>query len=102
MKTFEGKLVAKEVKVGIVAARFNEFITSKLIGGAEDCLLRHDVKQEDIRQSFLVKLEDFKKISIEVEFIFSKKKLARTSLLTLEHSQNRQRIGVEHRRRYRD
>ena len=43
MKTFEGKLVAKEVKVGIVAARFNEFITSKLLDGALDGLKRHDV-----------------------------------------------------------
>ena len=31
MKTFEGKLIAKEIKIGIVAARFNEFITSKLL-----------------------------------------------------------------------
>lgn len=48
MKTYEGKLVSKEIKVGIVAARFNEFITSKLIGGAMDGLKRHDVKEEDI------------------------------------------------------
>ena len=45
----EGKVVAPEgMKVGIVAARFNEFIVSKLIGGALDGLLRHDVKEEDI------------------------------------------------------
>ena len=43
MKTFEGKLVSKEIKVGIVVARLNEFITSKLLGGAIDGLLRHDV-----------------------------------------------------------
>ena len=36
MKTFEGKLVAHGMKVGIVAARFNEFITSKLLSGAMD------------------------------------------------------------------
>ena len=48
MKTLEGKLVAKEIKVGIVAARFNEFITSKLLSGAVDGLVRHDVKDEDI------------------------------------------------------
>ena len=47
MKTFEGKLVSKEIKIGIVAARFNEFITSKLLSGALDGLLRHDVKEED-------------------------------------------------------
>ena len=45
---FEGKVVAKEVKIGIVAARFNEFITSKLLGGAIDGLERHDVRKEDI------------------------------------------------------
>ena len=44
----EGYLNGKDLKIGIVVARFNEFITSKLIGGAEDCLLRHDVKEEDI------------------------------------------------------
>ncbi len=48
MKTLEGKLISQGIKVGIVAARFNEFITSKLIGGAMDGLLRHDVKEEDI------------------------------------------------------
>ena len=48
MRTLEGKVVAKEMKVGIVAARFNEFIVSKLVAGARDGLLRHDVKDEDI------------------------------------------------------
>lgn len=48
MNTLEGKLVATDMKVGIVAGRFNEFITSKLVGGAMDGLLRHDVKDEDI------------------------------------------------------
>ena len=48
MKTFEGKVVAKNIKVGIVAARFNEFIVSKLVGGAMDGLVRHDVKEDDI------------------------------------------------------
>lgn len=48
MRTYEGTLVSKEIKVGIVAARFNEFITSKLIGGAMDGLKRHAVKDEDI------------------------------------------------------
>jgi len=48
MKTYEGSLVSRGIKVGIVAARFNEFIVSKLIGGATDGLLRHDVKEEDI------------------------------------------------------
>ena len=50
MKILEGKMVAGKgsMKVGIVAARFNEFIVSKLIGGARDCLLRHDVSEDDI------------------------------------------------------
>lgn len=48
MKTFEGKLVSEKIKVGIIASRFNEFITSKLLSGAVDALLRHDVAEEDI------------------------------------------------------
>lgn len=48
MRVLEGKLVASGLKVGIVAARFNEFIVSKLVAGARDGLLRHDVKDEDI------------------------------------------------------
>lgn len=48
MNTFEGKLTAKGIKVGIVAARFNEFITGKLLEGALDGLTRHDVLQDDI------------------------------------------------------
>ena len=49
MRTFEGSLVANNIKVGIVAARFNEFITSKLLGGAMDGLVRHGVNQEDVQ-----------------------------------------------------
>lgn len=48
MKLYEGKLVSTDIKIGIVAARFNEFITSKLLGGAIDALTRHEVKEEDI------------------------------------------------------
>jgi 6,7-dimethyl-8-ribityllumazine synthase len=48
MRVLEGKLVASGLKVGIVAARFNEFIVSKLVGGAMDGLIRHDVKEEDV------------------------------------------------------
>ena len=53
MKTFEGKLVAKGLRVGIVAARFNEFITAKLLSGTMDGLLRHDVRQEDIHVAWV-------------------------------------------------
>ncbi len=48
MNKLEGNVVAKGIKVGIVAARFNEFIVSKLISGAEDALVRHGVSEEDI------------------------------------------------------
>ena len=48
MRTFEGKQVAEKIRVGIVAARFNEFITSKLLGGAIDGLVRHNVNEDDI------------------------------------------------------
>ena len=48
MNTFEGKLVSEGIKVGIVAARFNEFITSKLLGGALDALTRENVKEDDV------------------------------------------------------
>lgn len=48
MYTFEGKLVSQNIRVGIVAARFNEFIVGKLVAGAMDALLRHDVREEDI------------------------------------------------------
>ncbi|WP_417092299.1 6,7-dimethyl-8-ribityllumazine synthase [Intestinimonas timonensis] len=53
MKTLEGKLVAKGIRVGIVAARFNEFITSKLLSGAMDGLVRHDVREEDIHVAWV-------------------------------------------------
>lgn len=48
MKTFEGKLVSKNIRIGIVAARFNEFITSKLLSGALDGLKRHEVGEGNI------------------------------------------------------
>ena len=49
MNVLEGKLTgAEDIKIGIVAARFNEFIVSRLIGGALDGLKRHDVPEEQI------------------------------------------------------
>ncbi|MGM0379042.1 MAG: 6,7-dimethyl-8-ribityllumazine synthase [Bacillota bacterium] len=48
MKTYEGKLVAKDVKFSIIVGRFNEFISSKLLDGAIDGLKRHGAKEEDI------------------------------------------------------
>ena len=48
MNVYEGKLVSKEIKVAIVCARFNEFITSKLLGGALDGLRRHEISDDNI------------------------------------------------------
>lgn len=48
MKLLEGNLVGQGIKVAIVASRFNEFIVSKLIGGAEDALVRHGVDTDNI------------------------------------------------------
>lgn len=48
MRVLEGKVVADGIKIGIVAARFNEFIVSKLVSGAQDALIRHGVRDEDI------------------------------------------------------
>ena len=53
MKTYEGKLVAEGVKVGIVAARFNEFIVAKLLSGCEDGLRRHGVEAENIHVAWV-------------------------------------------------
>ena len=47
MNVLEGKLTARGMKIGIVVARFNEFITSKLLRGCVDCLLRHEAADED-------------------------------------------------------
>jgi 6,7-dimethyl-8-ribityllumazine synthase len=47
-KPFEGMLLGKGLKFGLVVSRFNEFITKKLVEGAQDALLRHGVSQEDI------------------------------------------------------
>lgn len=48
MRVLEGNVVANGTRVGIVASRFNEFIVSKLVSGAQDALLRHGVKDDDI------------------------------------------------------
>lgn len=48
MKTHEGNLLAQELKIGIIAARFNEFITSKLVSGALDALRRHGAFEDNI------------------------------------------------------
>ena len=53
MKVIEGNLVAQELKIGIVAGRFNEFIVSKLVGGAIDGLKRHGVASEKIEIAYV-------------------------------------------------
>ena len=52
-KVYQGNLIGTGLKIGIVVSRFNEFITSKLLGGALDALERHDVKSEDIEVAWV-------------------------------------------------
>lgn len=47
-KSYEGTLLGEGLKFGVVISRFNEFITARLLEGAEDALLRHGVKEGDI------------------------------------------------------
>lgn len=53
MRILEGNVIGNSIKVGIVAARFNEFIVSKLISGAEDALVRHGVDTDDIELAWV-------------------------------------------------
>ena len=53
MKTLEGNLILDNQRVAIVAARFNELIVSKLVGGAQDCLTRHGVDSDNITLSWV-------------------------------------------------
>jgi 6,7-dimethyl-8-ribityllumazine synthase len=48
MKIYEGNLIARDLKFGLIAARFNEFITNKLVGGSLDALRRHGAYEDDI------------------------------------------------------
>ncbi len=52
-KNFEGNLNAQGLKVGIVVARFNEFISSKLLGGSLDALVRHGAQDQDIEVAWV-------------------------------------------------
>lgn len=52
-KVYEGQLIAKGKKFGIVASRFNEFITNKLLEGALDALKRHGAKDEEIEVAWV-------------------------------------------------
>ena len=53
IKAYEGSLIAKGLRFGIVCARFNEFFVSKLLGGAVDCLLRHGAAEKDIETAWV-------------------------------------------------
>ncbi|GAE90344.1 6,7-dimethyl-8-ribityllumazine synthase [Acetivibrio straminisolvens JCM 21531] len=53
IKTNEGKLIASGLKFGVVVGRFNEFISSKLLGGVIDGLVRHGASEEDIEISWV-------------------------------------------------
>lgn len=53
MKAYEGNLMAEGLKIGIIAARFNEFITSKLVSGAIDALRRHGALENDIELAWV-------------------------------------------------
>ena len=53
MRIYEANLAAEDIKVGIVTARFNEFITSKLLSGAIDCLKRENVKEDQIEVAWV-------------------------------------------------
>lgn len=53
MKKLEGKFNGKGLRVGIVAGRFNEFITSKLVEGAVDCLVRNDTEMDKIETAWV-------------------------------------------------
>ncbi len=53
MRTFEGNLYGEKIKIGIVVARFNDFITVKLLGGAMDGLRREGISEEDIQVAYV-------------------------------------------------
>lgn len=53
VKVIEGKVVNSDIKVGIVTTRFNDFIVQKLLGGALDCLKRHDVPEENVTVAYV-------------------------------------------------
>ena len=53
MKKIEGNVIGSNIQVGIIAARFNEFIVSRLVGGAQDALVRHGVNDDDISVAYV-------------------------------------------------
>jgi len=53
MKTIEGKLTGKGLKIGIIVSRFNEFISGKLLDGAMDALKRHETSEDDVEVAWV-------------------------------------------------
>ncbi|OYQ65100.1 6,7-dimethyl-8-ribityllumazine synthase [Aerococcus sp. 1KP-2016] len=53
MKTYEGKLVAQDLKIGIVVGRFNDFVGARLLEGAIDALTRHGLEEDDIEVAWV-------------------------------------------------
>ena len=51
--SYEGKLIGEGLRFGVVAARFNEFITSKLLDGTKDALVRHGVREHDVEVAWV-------------------------------------------------
>lgn len=79
MNIIQGNLVGTGLKIGIVVGRFNDFITSKLLSGAEDTLLRHGVDTNDI---------DVAWVPGAFEIPFAAKKMAETkNTMRLSHSE---------------
>lgn len=76
MNIIQGNLVGTGLKIGIVVGRFNEFITSKLLSGAEDTLLRHGVESNDI---------DVAWVPGAFEIPFAAKKMAETKKIRCRH-----------------
>jgi len=70
-KTIQGDLTAKGLKFGIIAARFNDFITARLVDGALDALARHGVSEGDIE---LIKVPGAFEIPLAAKMLAQSKK----------------------------
>ena len=71
MKTFEGELQAKGLKFALIASRFNEFITNKLLDGAVDALIRHGADEQNIE---VIKVPGSFEIPLVAKKVVKKKK----------------------------
>lgn len=71
MKTFEGEIQAKGLKFALIASRFNEFITNKLLDGAVDALIRHGADEQNIE---VIKVPGSFEIPLVAKKVVKKKK----------------------------